>query len=88
MTEASLSALTATGSPFVAGTRFDLGTAGYRGEEYVLRGSAGAYGPAPGGAGVIERADFATRVLVYRPVDDAAFNGTVCSNRHPSTCLP
>jgi hypothetical protein len=47
-----------------------------------LGGSAGAYGTLVGGLGVVERADFATRLLVYRPVDDEAFNGRVCRNRH------
>ncbi|HEY5250707.1 MAG TPA: alpha/beta hydrolase domain-containing protein [Acidimicrobiales bacterium] len=77
MPESSLATLPDIGSPFIAGTRFDLVSVGYEGSEYVFRGSADAYGPGPGGLRVVGRADFATRLLVYRPVDDAAFNGTV-----------
>src|SRR5665213_2406984 len=75
MAEPSLATLPSIGSSFIAGTRFDLVPVGYEGSECVFRGNAGAYGP--GGLRVVERADFATRLLVYRPVDDAAFNGTV-----------
>jgi hypothetical protein len=77
MSDLSLTTLPETAPPFVAGTRFDLAAAGYRRAEYIMKGNAGAYGPGAGGVGVVERADFATRVLVSRPVDDDAFNGTV-----------
>jgi len=66
-----------SGSPFVAGTRFDLASAGYVAAEYVLSGTAGAYGRSGNGVATVEHADFATRVLVYRPADAGAFNGTV-----------
>jgi hypothetical protein len=82
MEHPSLEPIPDVGAPFVAGTRFDLASAGYVGAEYAIKGAARAYGrPASGvsasGVTVVERADFATRILVYRPVDDAAFNGTV-----------
>ncbi len=47
------------------------------GAEYVLTGNAHSYEAAGNGIIVSENADFATRMLVYRPVDDAAFHGTV-----------
>jgi hypothetical protein len=65
------------GSPFVAGTRFDLGSVGYVQAEYAFTGTAGAYGRRGGEALVVEEADFTTRVLVYRPREASAFNGTV-----------
>ena len=77
MTEASLALLPDVGSPFVAGTRFDLASVGYTGAEYAFTGSAKAYARTGGTTTVVDRADFTTRLLVYRPVDDGAFNGTV-----------
>jgi hypothetical protein len=73
----SIAPLPDTGSPFVAGTRFDLSSVGYVEAEYALSGSARAYARAAGGVTVVDEADFTTRLLVYRPADDAAFNGTV-----------
>jgi alpha/beta hydrolase family protein len=66
----SFSPLTGGGKTVVAGTAFDLSVVGYTAAEYACTGSARSYASA-------ETADFATRVLVHRPVDAAAFNGTV-----------
>jgi hypothetical protein len=65
------------GRSFVAGTTFDLGSVGYRQAEYAFTGEAAAYSRTGDGLRSIERAEFVTRILVYRPVDDSAFNGTV-----------
>jgi hypothetical protein len=77
MAHASLVPVPDVGSPFVGGTRFDLSSAAYTGVEYVFTGSTGAYTRSVGGVRVVEHADFSTRLLVYRPTDDDAFNGTV-----------
>jgi alpha/beta hydrolase family protein len=77
MGDPSLEPIPDVGAPFVAGTRFNLATTGYVGAEYVIKGQALAYERTGSGVTVVERADFATRILVYRPVDDAAFNGAV-----------
>ncbi len=77
MAQPSLAALPDAGSPFIAGTRFDLEPLGYTAAEYAFTGSAVAYAPTGGGVSVVEGAHFATRILVYRPTDDDAFNGTV-----------
>jgi hypothetical protein len=78
VTEASFSPLPDAGAPFVAGTRFDVSALGYTGAEYGLAGSACAYRRDRGAAlTVVEHAEFASRILVYRPKDDADFNGTV-----------
>jgi hypothetical protein len=75
----------ARGRPF-GGPLLDLGRYGYREEEYFLEGTATRYRPAPGtelgrdGRWQVEPAGTAlykTRLLVYRPNDPAAFNGTV-----------
>jgi Alpha/beta hydrolase domain len=73
----ALTELTGGGSPFLAGTTFDLASVGYVQAEYALDGVANAYTRT--GCGVIAtgRDEFSTRLLVYRPADDAAFNGTV-----------
>ncbi|HEX4082306.1 MAG TPA: alpha/beta hydrolase domain-containing protein, partial [Acidimicrobiales bacterium] len=77
MTETTLTAFPGSGRPFVAGTRFSLGALGYQAAEYAFGGRAAAYGPSGRGVKVVEEADFATRLLVYRPSDPAGFNGTV-----------
>lgn len=77
MTAATTTPMPAVGRPFVAGTAFDLAEVGYGAGEYVLAATAVAYGRGGEAAGVVEEAPFATRILVYRPLDDAAFNGTV-----------
>jgi hypothetical protein len=72
------------GQPFAATTSFDLAGVGYAQVEYFVAGTAnafvnvGALGAdgrwtvAPG-----EQAGYRTRLLVYRPIDAADFNGTV-----------
>ena len=73
------------GWPFGA-TVVDVAKAGYVEEEYFFSGTADRYrlvgGGEPGYDGrwdveVAERAPYATRMIVYRPADEAAFNGTV-----------
>lgn len=51
----------------------DLAAAGYTETEYAASGSVRGLTP----DGPVAAADFATRVLVRRPADDVAFNGTV-----------
>ncbi len=77
MAHDQLTRLPDTGTAFVAGTRFALAPLGYVEAEYELAGTANAYAATAGGLTVVEQADFATRLLVYRPVGDADFNGTV-----------
>jgi hypothetical protein len=72
-----ITALGEAGSAFVGGTRFDLAAVGYEAAEYRVAGNAGAYDRRAGGVEVVERADFATRILVHRPREAGAFNGTV-----------
>ncbi len=68
------------------GPTADLDALGYRQEEYFLSGEAARYGPVTGtGLGrdgrwqveEVETAPFSTRLVVVRPEDPAAFNGTV-----------
>jgi Alpha/beta hydrolase domain len=72
------------GAPFVAATTFDLATVGYTAEEFFISGTASAFtNTAPLGTdgqwSVVpgESAAYKTRILVYRPVKKAKFNGTV-----------
>ncbi len=65
------------GKSFVAGTTFDLASVGYKKAEYALAGSARAYSAERGGLRPVEEAEFVTRILVYRPIADSDFNGTV-----------
>jgi hypothetical protein len=65
-------------------TPIDLDAAGYVEEEFFLEGEATSYrytrAPGPDGAWAVEPADtapYTTRILVRRPTDPAAFNGTV-----------
>ncbi|MDG2304824.1 MAG: alpha/beta hydrolase domain-containing protein [Candidatus Binatia bacterium] len=72
------------GAPVVQATSFDLADVGYMVEEFFLAGTAEAYvnveplrsngrwSISPGST-----ADYKTRIVVYRPLDDAAFSGTV-----------
>ena len=64
----------------------DLAAVGYRADEYIVDGEAVRYGPVAGtelgrdGHWQVEpvgRAPYRTRLVVLRPVDAAAFNGTV-----------
>ncbi|HEV7734750.1 MAG TPA: alpha/beta hydrolase domain-containing protein [Candidatus Binatia bacterium] len=73
-----------TGAPFVAATSFDPATVGYMLEEYFLTGTASSFTSAtklesdgkwtaiPG-----VTAPYRTRIVVYRPIKKAKFNGTV-----------
>jgi hypothetical protein len=72
------------GPPSLISTFFDLGKAGYTAAEFFVSGEATAYEPAgdtgDDGAWPVRpgrRAPFTTRLVVYRPADAAAFNGTV-----------
>ncbi len=72
------------GVPFIQTTTFDLGLLGYTETEYFITGTAAAYvnvGPlSDDGLWTVEPGDTAayrTRILVYRPIEPAAFNGTV-----------
>ena len=63
---------------------FDLGSVGYRQAEYFLEGTASAYTNlselGPDGVWVVEpgeQAAYKTRIVVYRPIDPADFNGNV-----------
>ncbi|MEU9272597.1 alpha/beta hydrolase domain-containing protein [Streptomyces sp. NPDC048251] len=65
-------------------TTFDLKAVGYRQSEYFLQGTANAYSPtapltADGKWTVTpsSQAPYQTRVVVNRPIDERAFNGTV-----------
>jgi hypothetical protein len=77
MSDTALRRLTGGGGPSLLGTAFDLAPLGYTQAEYALSGIADAYARTPGGIIVTERAEFTTRLLVRRPWDYAAFNGTV-----------
>jgi Alpha/beta hydrolase domain len=64
----------------------DLESVGYRADEYFVEGEAVRFGPAAGTdlgrdgrwqVQPVERAPYKTRMVVLRPVDAAAFNGTV-----------
>ena len=63
---------------------FDLSEVGYTQEEFFLSGTATAYTNSSelGSDGLWdieagEQADYTTRILVYRPIDNADFSGTV-----------
>jgi hypothetical protein len=65
---------------------FDLASVGYAQSEFFVEGTASAYSPAPGstltgdGRWTVQpssQAPYRTRVVVNRPVDERAFNGTV-----------
>jgi Alpha/beta hydrolase domain len=76
VSEAVVTPLTEGGAPF-GGALFDLGALGYAQGEYALSGTASAYARTADGVRVVEETDYTTRLLVYRPSDPAAFNGTV-----------
>lgn len=70
--------------PTVAGTAFNLADVGYVAEEFFLTGTATAYEPrGPVGSDGRWRvapqstAPYKTRIVVYRPIDRAQYNGTV-----------
>ncbi|WP_445167327.1 alpha/beta hydrolase domain-containing protein [Mycolicibacterium sp. Dal123E01] len=55
------------GKPNLLTGAYDLATVGYRADEFFVAGTATSY------EGV---ADYLTRIVVLRPIDDAAWNGT------------
>lgn len=64
----------------------DLAALGYQQEEFFVEGEAARYGPVPGTelgwdgrwqVEPVETSPYKTRMVVVRPVDPAAFNGTV-----------
>jgi hypothetical protein len=68
------------------GPTSDLAAAGYEQQEYFLEGDAVRYGPVPGTqlgrdgrwqVEPVETSPFKTRMVMVRPTDPAAFNGTV-----------
>lgn len=73
------------GSTFYQGLGFDLSLIGYEQHEFFVSGTARSFVPAgeltPDGRWTTEvgpdEADYTTRILVIRPSDPAAFNGTV-----------
>jgi alpha/beta hydrolase family protein len=74
----------APGSPFLTIGAFDLKALGYVVEEFIVSGTATSYKltgePTPDGAWTAKAADtapYATRIVVIRPKDPKAFNGTV-----------
>lgn len=76
--------IAAPGTPFLGLGTFDLGALGYVVEEYIISGTATSYKltgePTPDGAWSAKPADtapYATRIVVVRPKDPKAFNGTV-----------
>jgi len=78
MVDTKLVQLTDGNRPFLAATMFNLSSVGYTEAEYSFSGVACAY--VRGKEAVrtsAEEAPFSTRLLVYRPADDALFNGTV-----------
>ena len=70
--------------PITAGKGAFMGAAvlddrlGYSSNEYFLTGTADSYDrDGAGDVKAVDAADYRTRILVYRPVDAARFNGTV-----------
>ncbi len=76
--------ITGPGTPFVQTSSFDLASVGYLQAEYFLSGLATSYvnDGALGSDGVwnavpAATAPYKTRIVVYRPIDPEAFNGSV-----------
>jgi hypothetical protein len=73
------------GSPFLLTTvSFDVGSVGYKQEEYFLSGTATAFNNVnelgPDGRWQVEpgaTAAYKTRIVIYSPISPAAFSGTV-----------
>ncbi|WP_396925405.1 alpha/beta hydrolase domain-containing protein [Mycolicibacterium sp.] len=57
------------GQPNLLTGAYDLATLGYRADEFFVAGTAASY--APEGT-----ADYVTRIVLLRPIDDTAWNGT------------
>jgi hypothetical protein len=77
LAEPEVSEIHGDNPPFVAGTGFDLSSVGYVGTEHRLTGTTASFEPMSGGLAKGDRAEYSTRVLVYRPISDSLFNGTV-----------
>ena len=58
------------GKPNLLLGAYDLATLGYGAEEFFVSGTAASYA-------TDDRAEYTTRIVVCRPIDDAVFNGTV-----------
>jgi hypothetical protein len=72
------------GNPVMQGTTFDLAEVGYMREEFFFSGTARAYSNVgelgPDGHWDVEEsstADYKSRIVVHRPIDDADFRGIV-----------
>lgn len=65
------------GTSSVITTSFDLDEIGYNSAEYSISGTATAFGRSQRGIVPVDESPFTTRFLVYRPQEDARFNGTV-----------
>lgn len=57
------------GKPNLLTGAYDLATVGYRADEYFVSGTATSYAPD-------QTADYTTRIVVLRPIDEDAWNGT------------
>lgn len=74
-----------TGRPvLISSTSFDLGEVAYQEAEYFISGTANSFTSdnafQPDGQwqiSVAEQADYKTRIVVYRPIEAADFNGSV-----------
>ena len=58
------------GKPNLLLGAYDLATLGYGAEEFFVSGTAASYA-------TDDHAEYTTRIVVCRPIDDAVFNGTV-----------
>jgi len=72
------------GGPTISATSFDLAAVGYRQQEFFISGTATGYanvGPLePDGRWTVTpatSAEYKTRIIVFRPIDERDFNGTV-----------
>ena len=77
MRTAVIGELSSGGAPVLGPASVVLGPLGYEQAEYALSGVASAYVRTGDGVCVADAADYATRMLMYRPIDAGAFNGTV-----------
>jgi Alpha/beta hydrolase domain len=77
MSDLRVDPIAGTKPPFVGGTGFALSGVGYCEAEYAVSGSAKAFVKRASDLEAVEEADFRTRMLVYRPIESSAFNGTV-----------
>jgi Alpha/beta hydrolase domain len=63
--------------PTLIGVQHAVPQLGYEWAEYSISGTASAYSRQRSELAVVEEADYTTRLMVLRPVDPTAFNGTV-----------